>query len=190
MLKRLRERPIVVASDKGSNWETMQAFAKCQEDHGFEIHDIMRHRSAAVVCRGSTMLLTFKGPAPDQLPSEQPISADQPTNAPCVIGYGMKIVGDVETNGPLQIEGEVHGEVSAPAVVVGERARVTGTIVADEIVVVGQVMGQIRGKRVVLQASCRVEADIFHETFFMDPDAVFEGRLQRSHRSIADPKPL
>jgi cytoskeletal protein CcmA (bactofilin family) len=66
----------------------------------------------------------------------------------------------VETVGKLLIEGEVQGEVHGSAVVIGKKGRITGTIVAEEIVVSGLVLGSIRGKPIVLQSSSRVEGDV------------------------------
>ena len=102
-----------------------------------------------------------------------------------VIGLGLKVTGAIETKARLQIDGEVHGEISASAVFVSEKARVTGGIIADEIVVEGELMGTARGKRVLLRATCRVEADIFHEFLVIEDNATFEGRMIRSEKRSA-----
>ena len=64
-----------------------------------------------------------------------------------VITSDLKITGDVEITNKLLIEGEVLGEVRGSAVVVDKLGRVTGGIVAEEVVVSGVVLGSIRAKR-------------------------------------------
>jgi cytoskeletal protein CcmA (bactofilin family) len=108
------------------------------------------------------------------------VSPDEQLNiAPTVIGPDSTFTGDLETKSQLQVDGEVNGEIRGSSVVIGEQGRVTGGIVAEEIVVSGHVMGSIRGKRVLLQSSSRVEGDIFNEQLVIEEGAAFEGRLHR-----------
>lgn len=107
-----------------------------------------------------------------------------------VITSDLKITGDVETTNKLLIEGEVLGEVRGSAVVVDKLGRVTGGIVAEEVVVSGVVLGSIRGKRVLLQSSSRVEGDIYHELLLIEEGASFQGRLHRSMHATREPAPF
>ena len=131
------------------------------------------------------MFGALKGKASEQPPpSERIVPTDDLTNnEQLVIGLGLKVTGNIETSAALKIDGEVHGEISASKVWVTEKARITGGIIADEIVVEGVLMGTARGKRVLLRATCRVEADIFHESLIIEDDATFEGRMLRSKSS-------
>ena len=62
-----------------------------------------------------------------------------------MIGAGLTITGNLESKGEVQVEGEVQGDVHAQYIVIGERARITGALIAEEIVVRGNVQGSIRG---------------------------------------------
>lgn len=95
------------------------------------------------------------------------------------IGADLVIVGNLLSKGEVQIDGEVQGDVHAVNVIVGETARITGGIVADEVIVRGTVMGSVRGKRVVLQSSSKVEGDIFHSQLAIEQGAFFEGKSRR-----------
>ena len=101
-------------------------------------------------------------------------------NITSVLGPDLTISGNIISAGEAQIDGEVRGDVNGTYVIVGARGRVTGSIIAEEIVVCGHVMGVIRGTHVTLQSSSHVEADIFHESLVIEPGASFEGRSQRS----------
>lgn len=85
----------------------------------------------------------------------------------------------------MQIDGEVQGDIRATNLIVGERARITGTIVAEEAVIRGQVMGSIRSRRVMLQSSSRVEGDIYHQSLAIEQGAFFEGKSRRSDDPMA-----
>jgi len=79
---------------------------------------------------------------------------------------------------PLEIL--VHELVHAQRIVIGERARITGALIAEEIVVRGNVQGSIRGNAVTFQSSSRVEGDVFHKSLAIEQGAFFEGKSRRS----------
>lgn len=122
-----------------------------------------------------------------------PLQPRAERNAPSVIAADLLISGNLVSKGEVQIDGEVQGDINGTHVVVGERARITGSIVADEVVVRGHVMGSIRGKRVMLQSSCHVEGDVYHQALAIEQGAFFEGKSRRSSdplnmtTSVADP---
>ena len=60
------------------------------------------------------------------------------------------------------------------------RARITGALIAEEIVVRGNVQGSIRGNAVTFQSSSRVEGDVFHKSLAIEQGAFFEGKSRRS----------
>jgi cytoskeletal protein CcmA (bactofilin family) len=105
---------------------------------------------------------------------------------PSVIGPDLKISGNLSSDGDVQIEGVIEGDVRATNVVVGERASVTGSVLAEEVVVRGHVMGSVRGRRVMLQASCHVEGDVFHQALSIEQGAYFEGKSRRSADPLAE----
>ena len=99
---------------------------------------------------------------------------------PSVIGPDLLVTGNLISNGQIQVEGEVQGDIHSTHVVVGERARITGGIIADEVVVRGRVLGSVRGKRVLLQTSSHVEGDVYHNTLAIEQGAFFEGKSRRT----------
>jgi cytoskeletal protein CcmA (bactofilin family) len=111
-------------------------------------------------------------------------------NTPSVIGPDLIIHGNLTSRGEVQVDGEVQGDIHGTYVVIGEKARITGGIVAEEIVVRGHVAGSIRGKRVMLQSSSHVEGDVYHQALAIEQGAYFEGKSRRSEDPTAGlPKP-
>ena len=65
-----------------------------------------------------------------------------------IIGPGMRVVGDCETEGTVRIEGRVEGSVRAgKAVVVGKEGIVDGDIFTQDAVISGTVQGRRNAQR-------------------------------------------
>jgi len=105
--------------------------------------------------------------------------------APSIIGEDLTVSGNVLSRGEVQVDGQIQGDVHCSSLIVGEKAQITGGIVAEDVVVRGQVMGSIRGNRVTLQASSHVEGDVFHKSLAIEQGAFFEGKSRRSDDPIA-----
>ena len=102
-----------------------------------------------------------------------------------LIGADLTIIGNLMSRGEVHVDGEIQGDIHGTNIVVGEKAKITGGIIADEVVVRGHVMGSIRGKRVMLQASSHVEGDVFHQALAIEQGAFFEGKSRRSEDPTA-----
>lgn len=92
-----------------------------------------------------------------------------------IIDVGLCIKGDLETEGEVQVDGQVKGEIKCASLIVGKDGTVFGDIKADEVVVRGKVKGAIRATRVILQDSADVEGDIFHQRLAIEEGARFLG---------------
>jgi cytoskeletal protein CcmA (bactofilin family) len=79
-----------------------------------------------------------------------------------IVGAGMTVRGDLETDGVVKVEGTVDGHVKAGMqVLVAKGGVVHGDIETTEAVVGGAVNGSIRAKeRVEVQTGASVEGDI------------------------------
>ena len=108
------------------------------------------------------------------------LSRGSERNTPSVIGPDLIIHGNLTSKGEVQVDGEVQGDIHGTYVVIGEKARITGGVVAEEIVVRGHVAGSVRGRRVMLQSSSHVEGDIYHSALAIEQGAYFEGKSRRS----------
>lgn len=92
-----------------------------------------------------------------------------------IMGSGLKIVSE----GLLQIDGDVQGDVICTKIIIGHGGKVTGLLSAEEIIVEGAVYGTIRAIKVVLAATAVVEGDVYHQSFALQQGAGFEGRSRR-----------
>jgi cytoskeletal protein CcmA (bactofilin family) len=107
-------------------------------------------------------------------------STNSSNSVASVIGTDLNVIGNLQSKGEIQIEGQVQGDLLASRIVIGPNAKITGGLVADDIVVHGTVQGSIRGLRVTLQSNSRVEGDVFHQSLAIEQGAYFEGKSRRS----------
>lgn len=79
-----------------------------------------------------------------------------------IIASDMTIVGDLETEGMVRVEGRIRGTVRVGSqVLVAEGAVIEGDLHTQEAVIAGQVSGAIHAReRVELQATAMVAGDI------------------------------
>jgi cytoskeletal protein CcmA (bactofilin family) len=83
-------------------------------------------------------------------------------NVISIIGPGMRVKGDCETDGTLRIEGTVEGTVRAgKAVVIGKDGVVLGDVTTQDAIIGGRVTGAVVAEsRLELQATSLIEGEI------------------------------
>ncbi len=97
-----------------------------------------------------------------------------------IIGTGMRVVGDCETEGTLRIEGELRGSIRAgKAVVVGKDGVVIGDILTQDAIVGGKVNGTIVAEsRLELQATCVIDGEIHARRIKLDEGGKVNGEIR------------
>ncbi len=111
--------------------------------------------------------------------------------APSLISNNLTVTGNMKTEGEIQIDGTIEGDVHCGALTVGEKASITGEIVADRIIVHGTVSGRIRARQVQLATTAHVIGDVYHDTLAIEAGAFLEGHCKRNDSSggaKAEPK--
>jgi cytoskeletal protein CcmA (bactofilin family) len=102
-----------------------------------------------------------------------------------VLGPSLTIRGDLTANGGFRIDGTVEGNVeSKAAIVVGESGVVRGDVRGTDIVVAGQVMGNVSctGHLEIL-AKGRIEGDIDAKSVRIETGGVFRGTSRMGDES-------
>ncbi len=106
--------------------------------------------------------------------------------APSIISADLTVTGTLVSNGDIQIDGVVEGDVRSVGLVIGEKAEIHGEILAEDLTVRGRVIGRIRARKVQLSATAHVEGDILHEAFAVEAGAFFEGNCRHSDNPLGD----
>ena len=104
-----------------------------------------------------------------------------------IIASDMTVIGDLETEGVVRVEGRVRGTVRAAAqVLVAAGAVIEGDLHTQEAVVAGQVSGAIIAhERIELQATAVVAGDIHTPRIAIVEGARVTGEVKMDHSGTA-----
>ena len=98
---------------------------------------------------------------------------------PCsLIAQNVHRRGDIESEGDVQMDGELHGDLRVGHLSLGETGLVEGSIIAESVEIRGRVSGAIRAGSVHLHATAHVDGDIAHRELAIDAGAHFAGRSE------------
>ena len=111
------------------------------------------------------------------IPAPKPRTAK--TSMPSIVSEGLHIAGNLFSDGDVQVDGRVEGDVQGRNITVGATGTVVGKIIADEAMISGAVSGEIRARAVVLTRTAKVASDITQESLSIETGAVFEGTCRR-----------
>ena len=99
-----------------------------------------------------------------------------------VVASNMNVLGNIVSDGILDIDGQVDGNVRGHSVTVRPDGRIRGDLIANEVFVHGTVDGLIKSENVTLFASAHVRGTIMHESITIEDGAKVDGKLKRTER--------
>lgn len=105
------------------------------------------------------------------------------------IGKAVKIVGQIFTKEDLYVDGDVEGTIESQdnKVTVGPNGRVQAGIKAREVVILGQVKGNVEAAdKVDIRKDARLEGDIVSARISIEDGALFKGSIDIRK---SEPKP-
>ena len=105
--------------------------------------------------------------------------ADTSKSAPSIISPDLKVTGNLESRGDVQIDGCVDGDVKCQSLTIGESADVTGTVQSERVRVCGKIKGEVKADTVMLAKSAQVKGDIAHKSLEIEAGAQFEGSVRK-----------
>jgi len=104
------------------------------------------------------------------------------------IGPSIRIKGEVTAQEPLTIAGEVEGtiEVNGHALTVMPNARVTATVMAESMVIGGNIHGTLQaGTRIVVRETATIDGDLSAPAISLADGATVRGRVETTARPAA-----
>ncbi len=99
-----------------------------------------------------------------------------------VVASNMNVLGNIVSDGILDIDGQVDGNVRGHSVTVRPDGRIRGDLIATEVFVHGTVDGLIKSENVTLFSSAHVRGTIMHESITIEDGAKVDGKLKRTER--------
>lgn len=110
------------------------------------------------------------------------------SKAPSILSADLTVTGSIVSEGEVQLDGTVDGDVRAGSLTIGEEATVKGEVVCETVIVRGRVEGSLRARQVQLAATARVEGDVIHASLAIESGAYFDGNCKRSSDPLSEGK--
>jgi len=97
-------------------------------------------------------------------------------SVPSIISQATHIVGDVTTDGEVQVDGKVEGNIRCGSLIVADTGEVAGKVTAESVTIHGSLTGTVQAKSVTLSSTARMVGDVTHETLTVEPGAHVQGQ--------------
>ena len=99
-------------------------------------------------------------------------------NTRSILGSDLKITGEINSTGQIEVMGEVDGTITAQGLVVGGEGRVTGDVAAETVEVKGKLDGKVASRAFTLRAAAQAAAEVSYTTLIIESGAQIEGRFR------------
>ena len=127
--------------------------------------------------------------------AKNPLDSPRPqgvaSRAPAWLGPGLKIKGQISGSEDLHLECKVEGPISLGdhRLTVGQSAHVSGEITASEVVVHGEVSGNLLASdRIEIKKNGSVKGDLMTARIVIEDGAYFKGAIEVSRKEHPGPK--
>ncbi|WP_337995600.1 polymer-forming cytoskeletal protein [Oleispirillum naphthae] len=111
--------------------------------------------------------------------------ADKKVIPPSIISRGLTITGDLVSDGEIQVDGCVQGDIRCASLVVGLSGEIMGEVRTASIRLHGQLTGQVHAESVFLASTARMIGDVYHQSLAIEPGAFLQGMCRRSDEEQA-----
>ncbi len=98
---------------------------------------------------------------------------------PSVISSDLHILGNLVSEGHVDVDGSIEGNIKAEQVTIRANGKIRGDVVAQAVHVYGEVQGLIRAFSVHLYSSSHVEGVIMHHSLSVEDGAFIDGKFKR-----------
>lgn len=102
---------------------------------------------------------------------------------PSVVSSDMNILGNIISEGTIDFDGIIDGNIRCGTLVLRQHGRVNGEVHAETVQIYGKVKGLIKAKAVHLYSACSVEGVIMHETIAIEDGATIDGKFKRTNKT-------
>ncbi len=119
-------------------------------------------------------------PMSDSNLGQPPAAATSAQAEASLISTGLKVVGNVESEGDVVIAGTVEGDIAGHGLTVRPGARVMGAINVETVHILGVVEGKVTARSVRIAESGEMIGDVFYEKLAIEEGAMLDGQCRRS----------
>lgn len=94
---------------------------------------------------------------------------------PSIISSDLHIIGDLDGEGDLHIEGRVDGNIRCDTLTIGEQGRVEGKLNVGKLRLFGTITGSVRARFVSMMRTAKMIGDVTHERIEIEAGALVDG---------------
>lgn len=124
-------------------------------------------------------------PAPEPRKEPSPVSSTpfrmpEPERSTATIGKSVKIVGKIVAKEDLYVDGDMEGTIESQEnkVTIGPNGRVQASITAREVIILGQVQGNVEtSDKVDIRRDAKLVGDIMTSRISIEDGALFKGSI-------------
>jgi cytoskeletal protein CcmA (bactofilin family) len=99
-----------------------------------------------------------------------------------IITGNLRIDGNIQGGGALEVHCIVHRDVSVDDLIVGETGQIEGVVAADRVLIKGRLVGSVSATSIALARTAQVDGDLTHDTLEVEAGAFFRGRSASTRR--------
>lgn len=108
------------------------------------------------------------------------------SKSPSVISADMFVLGNIASDGFVDLEGKIDGNVRCKEAVIRADGIINGDMVAESVRIYGSVRGLVKAKSVTLYSSAKIEGVIMHESLSVEDGATVDGKFKRMDKMAMD----
>ena len=105
---------------------------------------------------------------------------------PSIISSDVNFLGNIISEGTLDIDGNIEGNIRAKNIIIHKNGFVKGEIVAKNVSSTGKIRGLIRAQEVTLLDGADVKGIIIHEKLSMEEGAVVDAKFKQQSTVFLD----
>lgn len=108
------------------------------------------------------------------------------SKATTIIGADCQFQGDLKASGTIRVDGEFKGEIRVDGnIYIGETAKIEGNIYANNVMVSGEIKGNIEAhQQLRITSSGSLWGDVNVTSFILDENSSFDGNCKMKHDHV------
>lgn len=102
---------------------------------------------------------------------------------PSLISEDMNILGNIISDGYIDVNGRVEGNIKSHTITIREKGFIKGDVVAEIVDIHGEVNGLVKARFVHLFGTAKITGVVMHESLSVDDGAFIDGQCKRTDKS-------
>ena len=103
------------------------------------------------------------------------------TATPSLIAADVRLTGTLSSQGEVQLDGRIDGDIKADTLIIGSQGQVEGSVEATDVTIKGRVSGSISASKVAIESSAQVQGDVFRH-LSIAAGATMEGQIKQLNK--------